>query len=103
MTADVNAATTDESSLSALSMTHWDRVAETTSWGRYLTDVERQVVLRGEALAERPGHALDLGCGSGRWSKLLSERGWNMTCTDVNAQALAICRRNVPKAKCLLT
>ena len=101
MTADGNAATTDESSPPALGMTHWDRVAQ-TNWGRYLTEVEKQVILRGESLAEKTGKAVDLGCGGGRWSKLLSESGWDLTCTDVNSHSLAVCRQNVPAAKCIL-
>jgi ubiquinone/menaquinone biosynthesis C-methylase UbiE len=84
-------------------MTHWDRIAETTSWGRYLTAVEQDVILRGTSLVGEPGSAIDMGCGSGRWSKLLSDRGWNLTCTDVSEHALSICRRNVPTAKCILT
>lgn len=83
-------------------MTYWDRVAQRTRWGRYVTDIERQVILRAEEYAGRPGHGLDLGCGSGRWSKLLGEHGWAMTCIDVSSQALAICQRNVASAKCIL-
>lgn len=83
-------------------MTHWDHVAETTSWGRYLSDIERKVILRGEALAPTPKNAIDMGCGGGRWSKLLAERGWNLTSSDVSSEALAICQRNVPHAHCHL-
>ena len=84
-------------------MTRWDRIAKETSWGRYLTEIEQQLILRGEALAGSRSRAVDLGCGGGRWSKLLSERGWAMTSIDVNPQALDICKRNVPAAQCLLT
>jgi len=84
------------------SMTYWDRVAESTRWGRYVTEVEKQVVLRGETFATTPRHAVDLGCGSGRWSKILADRGWDMTCIDANRQSLGICQRNVPSAKCIL-
>jgi SAM-dependent methyltransferase len=83
-------------------MTYWDRVAASTRWGRYITEVERQVILRGESFAGEPRQAVDLGCGSGRWSKMLADRGWEMTCLDVSSQALAICQRNVPSAKCIL-
>jgi SAM-dependent methyltransferase len=86
----------------APSMTHWDRVAESTSWGRYLSEVEKQVILRAEALVEKPARGVDLGCGGGRWSRMLASRGWSMTCLDVNRQALAICQRNVPSATCVL-
>lgn len=103
MTADSNAATTDDTPLATPSMTHWDRVAETTSWGRYLTEVEKQVILRGEAFTDKVSRAVDMGCGSGRWSKLLADRGWSLTCSDINPQSLAICRGKVPTAKCILT
>lgn len=33
---------------------------------------------------------------------MLTERGWDMTCLDVNSQSLAICQANVPAAKCIL-
>jgi SAM-dependent methyltransferase len=83
-------------------MTYWDRVAESTRWGRYVTQIEQQVILRAEAYATAPRQAVDFGCGSGRWSKLLNQRGWEMTCLDVNPHALGICQRNVPSAKCIL-
>jgi SAM-dependent methyltransferase len=100
MTVDANAAASVP--IEVPGPTHWDRVAETTTWGRYLTEVERQVILRGEGWAGIPGKAVDLGCGSGRWSKLLAARGWDMTCLDVDGHALAVCQRNVPGATCVL-
>ncbi|MGH7945962.1 MAG: class I SAM-dependent methyltransferase [Opitutaceae bacterium] len=83
-------------------MTYWDWVAQRTRWGKYITDVEREVVLRGSDYAGSPGRAVDLGCGGGRWSRLLADRGWEMTCIDVSNQTLSICRRNVPSATCIL-
>ena len=44
-----------------------------------------------------PGPALDLGCGSGRHSLLLSERGWSPVFgTDVSERAVEASRRLVP-------
>jgi SAM-dependent methyltransferase len=83
-------------------MTYWDRVAQTTRWGRYVTEIQRQVIEQGEAYAGPPGKAVDLGCGGGRWSKMLAERGWEMTCIDVSSQSLDICKRNVATANCIL-
>jgi SAM-dependent methyltransferase len=60
------------------------------------------VILKATGMFERPGHAVDMGCGGGRWSKLLADAGWSVTCADVNAEALAICRRNVPAATSIL-
>ena len=83
-------------------MTYWDRVAQTTRWGRYVTEIQRRVILQGEDYAGPPGKAVDLGCGGGRWSKLLADLGWDMTCIDVSSHALSICQRKVPSAKCIL-
>jgi hypothetical protein len=33
---------------------------------------------------------------------MLADKGWAMTCTDVDAAALAICQRRVPRALCTL-
>ena len=96
-------ASTHGTSESLPAMTYWDHVGRATRWGRYLADVERRVILRGEAMATRRGHAVDFGCGGGRWAKLLSGRGWQMACMEVNRQALAICQRDIPGAKCILT
>jgi len=82
------------------SLTYWDRV-NLARWGAYLIQREQSVVLRAHALAQKPGQAVDLGCGSGRWSKLLSDLGWRLDCIDVDSQSLAICKRNVPPANCL--
>jgi SAM-dependent methyltransferase len=79
----------------------WDRVA-TTRWGAYVSEVERRAILHADGLLRRPSIGLDLGCGAGRWSALLVERGWRMVCTDVNAHALDICRTRVPDAACIL-
>ena len=82
--------------------THWDRVAQ-SSWGRYLSEVEKDVILRGEAWTENRGKAVDFGCGGGRWSQLLADRGWDMTCLDTNRHALGVCQQKVASAKCILT
>jgi SAM-dependent methyltransferase len=82
-------------------LTYWDKVAR-SKWGNYLTDVEKRVVGQGVKLAGKPSVGVDLGCGSGRWSKLASDAGWRMTCLDVEERTLSICQRNVPNANCLL-
>jgi SAM-dependent methyltransferase len=103
MTGDADLTTAGADPHSLPLTTHWDRVAETTNWGRYLTEVEKQVILKGEALAENRGRAVDMGCGGGRWSRLLHDRGWDVTCADVNSESLAVCQQKVPSAKCILT
>ena len=80
--------------------TKWDTVA-TTRWGRYTTQVVEDVLAAACAIAGEPGAALEVGCEGGRWSRLLANRGWTMTCTDIDTQALGICQRRVPRATCI--
>ncbi len=82
-------------------MTFWEEVAQ-TRWGAYMSEVERRVILQGERLAGAPGQALEVGCEGGRWSRMLAARGWQMTCTDVDARALEACQRSIPDARCIL-
>lgn len=44
------------------------------------------------------GTALDLGCGTGRWSIAMAGRGWNVVGIDVVAQAIDVARRNARSA-----
>jgi len=83
------------------SVNEWDRVA-TSRWGAYVSAIERRAILLALERCPEPGTALDLGCGAGRWSRLLADRGWTMICTDVSAEALSICQRRNPGATCLL-
>ena len=81
--------------------TYWERVA-LTKWGRYLTKLEKQAVLKGSSLAARRRTALEIGCEGGRWSTLLSKEGWNLICTDINNDMLEVCKRRIPTAQCVL-
>src|SRR4051794_19669015 len=72
-----------------------------TRWGKYLTAVERDVILRAQHLCGAPTVALDIGAGGGRWSELLAEQGWEIICTDVNPSSLERCRERVPRATCI--
>ena len=82
--------------------THWERVAQETSWGRYISAVERRTILRGSEAATGPRSALEVGCDGGRWSALLADAGWSMTCTDIDVDALDACGRRVPSAERVL-
>ena len=73
-----------------------------TRWGRYVIEVEERVFNRCLLLAGSPSVALEIGCGNGRWLKLLSALGWEVHGIDVDAQALERCRSRVPEAKCTL-
>lgn len=83
-------------------ITFWEAAA-TTRWGRYITRTEERAILQAASLAGKPDQAVEIGCDSGRWAKLLSDSGWQMTCTDINPETLAVCRRKVPAAKCILS
>jgi len=85
----------------ARNITEWDVVA-LTRWGSYVTEVEARAVLRAHALAGPTRMAVDVGCGGGRWSKVLSDLGWHLTCIDADPHALEICRNRVPAAGCIL-
>ena len=79
----------------------WDSLGDRT-WGAYLADIQKQAILKAHELSGEPANALDIGCGSGRWSKLLINLGWNVKCTEVREHALMRCREQNPAADCVL-
>lgn len=81
--------------------TYWENIAK-SKWGSYITEVEKRVILKANDLSAKPANALEVGCEGGRWSRLLTDLGWNMICTDINPNTLAICQKRIPKAKCVL-
>jgi SAM-dependent methyltransferase len=59
----------------------------------------RSLLTREEADRERPyGAALDLGCGTGRWSVELSRRGWDVTGVELIPKAVRGARRRAEQA-----
>jgi len=46
-----------------------------------------------------PANILDLACGSGRDSRLLSSKGYNVIGVDLSSALLAIAKKNAPLAK----
>lgn len=81
--------------------TYWEKVAS-TRWGASIIDIEKRVILKAHDLSRKPATALEIGAEGGRWSKLLKELGWSMICTDTNEKTLAICKRRIPTANCIL-
>jgi SAM-dependent methyltransferase len=81
--------------------TYWERAAK-TRWGAYLSAQERHALLLAASLADPPELAVEVGCEGGRWSKLLHDAGWELVCTDVNPETLAICAGRILAARCLL-
>lgn len=37
----------------------------------------------------------DMGCGSGRWARLVAPKVWTLNCIDPSPEALAVARRNL--------
>jgi SAM-dependent methyltransferase len=59
----------------------------------------RSLLTREEADREPPyGSALDLGCGTGRWSVELAQRGWDVTGIDLVPKAVLGARRRAEQA-----
>lgn len=83
------------------SLTYWDKV-NLAQWGQYLVQTEKEAILKAQALAGQPGAAIDLGCGSGQWTELLSGLGWRVTSIDIDPGSLDICLRRTPTASVLL-
>jgi SAM-dependent methyltransferase len=81
--------------------TYWEKVAE-TNWGKYISGVEYDTLLRALRLIERPARALEIGCEGGRWSRVLSGDGWNVTATDVDPTVLSLCKARNPSVNCIL-
>ena len=81
--------------------TYWEKVAS-TRWGAYVTDIEKQAILRAHDLSRKPATALEIGAEGGRWSKVLADLGWSMICTDINEKSLALCKKRMPTANCIL-
>lgn len=81
--------------------TFWERAAH-SAWGTYISEIEREAILQAHRIAGKPTRALEIGCEGGRWSKLLSDLDWEMTCTDIDANVLTLCQLRLPKARCIL-
>jgi SAM-dependent methyltransferase len=81
--------------------TYWERIA-TTKWGQYTSQVEEQAILQAHRLAPEVRTVLEVGCEGGRWSRMLSDLGWDVVCTDIDTSALDICQERIPSANCIL-
>ncbi len=73
---------------------YWERIASRT-WSKYLAEVELRAISWAHNSFERPTRGLEIGCDGGRWVKMLADAGWQMTCSDINPQAIDRCRRRI--------
>jgi SAM-dependent methyltransferase len=83
-------------------ITYTEQIAH-SRWGSYMTALEKKAILRAHDFSKTTGPAIEIGCEGGRWSKMLHDLDWKMTCVDIDAQALNICRARIPQAHCILT
>jgi SAM-dependent methyltransferase len=81
--------------------THWDEVVE-TRWGQYISEIERRALLAAQSTFRQPGAGFEVGCGGGRWVRLLSDLGWAMTATDIGADVVRLCQSRNPSSRCIL-
>lgn len=49
---------------------------------------------------EKPGKALDMGCGTGVESVFLASKGWEVTCLDFMAEAIQITKERASERFC---
>ncbi|OBC10063.1 hypothetical protein A5784_04850 [Mycobacterium sp. 852013-50091_SCH5140682] len=73
----------------ATGFTPWERAGEAES-GKLAELFDREEAERGG-----PGKALDLGCGSGRYTAELAIRGWAVTGVELIPQAVTRARRRI--------
>ncbi|HMO16096.1 MAG: class I SAM-dependent methyltransferase [Planctomycetaceae bacterium] len=90
-----------ESSEVARDAVFWEPIAS-SRWGQYISSIEQQCIEFALRQTKIAGNALEIGAESGRWSKLLFDCGWQVTCTEINATALDVCHKRIPSAKCVL-
>jgi len=82
--------------------TYWETVAK-TKWGHYVSEIEKEAILKADALAIEKTTLLDLGCDGGRWSQLLLHLGWtDIICADINLSGLNICKKRMEDNLCVL-
>ena len=79
---------------------YWEQV-NLSQWGSYLTELELDAIDQACELAPEGRAALEVGCEGGRWSVMLERKGWDLTCTDVDPEALAICRSRLEHGRCI--
>ena len=79
---------------------YWDDVAA-QRWGQYISEVETAAIDDAQRAAPEPRRALDVGCGTGRWTRLLLDRGWAVTGLDVSDDTLSVYAERNPDAEAL--
>lgn len=86
----------------AAPLSDWE-VALEGRFQRYMTDHQGEVISHAHARAGTPGVLLDFGCGPGRWTRFLIDRGWRAVCIDIDEASLQRCQATNPTAHCILS
>ncbi|WP_162894753.1 class I SAM-dependent methyltransferase [Rhizobium terrae] len=73
-------------------MTDWKAYQQRTADGR-----PRETLERALKLFEKPGLAIDLGCGAGRDTRALLQSGFHVTALDGETSALVKLRQQLPE------
>jgi SAM-dependent methyltransferase len=79
----------------------WEAVSE-GRWGQYISAIEGDMIRFAHQQLGEASTALEIGAEGGRWSKLLADIGWQMTCTEIDPEALAVCQQRIPTSRCVL-
>jgi SAM-dependent methyltransferase len=69
---------------------------------QHFADGQRRVFVRlldAVPASAHPGRALDVGCGAGRWARLLAERGFEVTGVDLQEELIAHNRAAMPEIR----
>ena len=70
-----------------------------SEFGKYFTEYEQWAELEKTAIAKVRGKTLDIGCGAGRHSLYLQEKGFDVTGIDNSPGAIKVCKmRGLKKA-----
>ncbi len=80
----------------------WDEPNE-TALGHYLADYEWKFINQWLANNNQPKRILDVACGTGRLSKLLLQKNFDVVSMDVNATGLEIFKRHHPEAQLVMS
>lgn len=100
--ASLTPATSREHIADVQSLSLTEKLAHTTRWGGYLTNLEHQAISEALRILSSASDALEIGCQGGRWVEMLVGKGWRVTCTDVEEPVLRACQARVPSAKCIV-
>lgn len=81
---------------------YWENLVATRKGPQYTSKIEEAIIAKAHSLIAKPSAALEVGCEGGRWSRLLSDWGWQLLCTEINQGLIDLCKKRIPTATCVL-